>query len=134
MAFDTLCLEHSRTGERVRAPVGFSWTMMVFGPLPALLRGDLQWAVPLLAAAVAAALAGVPWLGGLPATLAAFVWNRSYLNRLVGEGFQVISAERGPLERVEAEMGRALPRFAASAASASPAGSSRAGLVRRSAS
>ena len=79
MAFATINFEkNSLTKE---APVGFSWTTLFFGFFPALIRGDMKWAVIIFAATfVTFGLAGIVF---------AFIYNRLYIQSLVEKGFRV---------------------------------------------
>ena len=79
MAFATINFEkNSLTKE---APVGFSWTTLFFGFFPALIRGDMKWAVIIFAATfVTFGLAGIVF---------AFIYNRLYIQSLVEKGFKI---------------------------------------------
>ena len=79
MAFATINFEkNSLTKE---APVGFSWTTLFFGFFPALIRGDMKWAVIIFAATfVTFGLAGIVF---------AFIYNRLYIQSLVEKGFRI---------------------------------------------
>ena len=79
MAFATINLEKS--GLIKEAPVGFSWTTLFFGFFPALIRGDMKWAVIIFAATfVTFGLAGIVF---------AFIYNRLYIQSLVEKGFKI---------------------------------------------
>ena len=79
MAFATVNLE--RSGLIKEAPVGFSWTTLFFGFFPALIRGDMKWAVIIFAATfVTFGLAGIVF---------AFIYNRLYIQSLVEKGFKI---------------------------------------------
>ena len=112
MAFDKVVVENPRTGQIRQAPVGFSWTIFFFGPFAPMFRGDWKWAIILLIfATIAAALSG-GFLGWLPGIIGAFMWNKSYLNRLVADGFQLKATERGSsLDKVDRELGYAARRI-----------------------
>ena len=61
--------------------MGFSWTTLFFGFFPALIRGDMKWAVIIFAATfVTFGLAGIVF---------AFIYNRLYIQSLVEKGFKI---------------------------------------------
>ena len=49
MAFTTVIMENPQTGAQKPAPVGLSWTVLFFGFLPPLFRGDIKWGLIILA-------------------------------------------------------------------------------------
>lgn len=99
MAFDKAILENPRTGQIRSAPVGFSWTMFFFGPFAAMFRGDWKWALIILIIAIVCGAMTAGFLGWVPGLVGAFIWNKSYLNRLVSDGFQLKSCEGGQQPR-----------------------------------
>ncbi|HGC4200298.1 TPA: hypothetical protein ACIYK5_004813, partial [Escherichia coli] len=74
-----IVMENPRTGEITNGFYGFSWTTLLFGPLPALFRKD--WLVFLIVAILNFAtfgLTGIIW---------AFLYNKNYTQRLLRQGF-----------------------------------------------
>ncbi|ENE0105020.1 hypothetical protein ABMH50_004026 [Escherichia albertii] len=74
-----IAMENRRTGEISYGFYGFSWTTLLFGPLPALFRKD--WIVFLIVLALNIAtwgFVGVVW---------AFLYNKNYTIRLIRAGF-----------------------------------------------
>ena len=111
MAFDKVILENPRTGQIREAPIGFSWTMFLFGPFAPMFRGDWKWALIILIIALIIAGITAGLLGWVPGLIGAFIWNKSYLNRLISDGFQLKATERGTsLDRVDRELGYAARR------------------------
>lgn len=84
MAYATINFHHPQSGRMKTAPVGFSWTTLFFTFFPALFRGHWLGAVIMV-------LAGLATFG-LSGIVFAFMYNRMYVNYLVGEGFKVASA------------------------------------------
>lgn len=106
MAFDKAILENPHTGQIKTAPVGFSWTMFFFSFFPPMFRGDWKWVFIILGLSIAAAAVSMGFLGWVPGIVGAFVWNKSYLDRLVSRGFQLRGTERGSgLERIDRVLG-----------------------------
>lgn len=110
MAFDTAYLENPRTGQLRSAPIGFSWTMLFFGFFPPMFRGDWKAFAIVLLGGIFLALISVGLLGWVPGLVGAFIWNKSYLNRLVADGFQLRSTQSGNLDRIDSEVGFQVPR------------------------
>lgn len=101
MAFATLHLENPRTGQLRQAPVGFSWTTMFFGFIPALWRGHWMGAIiQLVCAIVTVGLSGLVFM---------FIYNKMYLRHLLNEGFKVAGATM-PIEHIERRIGFTLPQ------------------------
>jgi hypothetical protein len=103
MASNTATLEHKVTGQRKQAPIGFSWTTFLFGPFPALFRGDLKWAAGMFIAAVVASIVFFPlvfivWIGF------GAVYNKNYAQGLIQQGYQIVSVQRGTPEQVAHEL------------------------------
>ncbi|MEO2207890.1 DUF2628 domain-containing protein [Paenibacillus pabuli] len=82
--------------------VGFSWTTLFFGFLPALFRGDLKWAVImfLIAAAIGVFTFGFgAWVSGI---VFSFVYNKIYIKELLEKGYRPANAEsQAVLERTQ---------------------------------
>jgi len=72
----------NKSGVIKQAPQGFSWTTLFFGIFPALLRGDIKWALVMFIVAVLTC--GLSWL------IFPFVYNGLYLNELLHKGYEVI--------------------------------------------
>ena len=81
MAYATIDFHNPRTGALKQAPVGFSWTTLLFGFFPALFRGHLMGALIMF-------LLGFATFG-LSGLVFAFIYNKMYVRHLLGEGFKV---------------------------------------------
>ena len=79
MAFATINL--GRDGLIKEAPVGFSWTTLFFGFFPALIRGDMKWALVIVAVGF--------FTVGLSSFVFCFIYNRLYIQSLIENGYKV---------------------------------------------
>ena len=79
MAFATINLE--RDGLIKEAPVGFSWTTLFFGFFPALIRGDMKWALVMFAIGF--------FTLGFSSFVFCFIYNRLYIQSLIENGYKV---------------------------------------------
>jgi len=71
-----------------KVPVGFSWTMLLFGPLVPLFRGDLKWMVLFLLAVVfTLPLYGIGWV------ILPFIYNKRYILNLLERGYKPADEE-----------------------------------------
>jgi hypothetical protein len=96
-------LENPNTGIIKRAPVGFSWTTLFFGALPALFRGDIKWfCLQFLIACFTANLSAIVF---------AFIYNKTFILKLLEKGFKVKDVEGGNLEDAKRKLGVNLPKF-----------------------
>lgn len=69
-------------------PVGFSWTMLFFGPLVPLFRGDLKWMVLfLLTVALTVPIYGLGWV------IIPFIYNKRYIINLLESGYKPANEE-----------------------------------------
>lgn len=102
MAYTKITMENPHTGHVRQVPVGFSWTVLLFGFFPPLFRGDWKWTVIMLLVAL------LTW--GASNIVFAFLYNKLYIRDLVGAGFVVKSAEDGTIDDVEATLKMDLPR------------------------
>ena len=73
-------------------PTGFSWTTLFFGPLPALFRGDLKWAVIQFIVHIAVGLVTAGF--GTIVTWVAFaiIYNGRYEQDLRAAGWRELTA------------------------------------------
>ena len=71
MAFATVTIEDKKNQIIKEAPVGFSWTVLFFGGLVPLFRGDWGYFFIML-------VAGIVTLG-ISGIIFAFIYNRIYL-------------------------------------------------------
>ena len=94
-----LTLQHPQTGIIKTAPLGFSWTTLFFGALPALFRGDFKWF--LIQALLSIFI--------LPTLIFPFVYNRIFLRQLLERGFKVQSTGGKKIEDLNARLGLRLP-------------------------
>ena len=83
MAFATLTLEDKKNHIIKEAPVGFSWTSLMFGAFVPLFRADWGWFFIMLVANV------ITW--GLAGILFGFIYNRIYIQNMLKKGFKVKS-------------------------------------------
>lgn len=101
MADNSILFENPHTGAVKEAPVGFSWTVLLFSFFPPLFRGDWKWgAIMFLLACMT---------GGLSALVFMFMYNKLYIKDLLGAGFKVRSVQSGTVDQVAARLGMELP-------------------------
>jgi hypothetical protein len=94
-------MRNPTTGEESTAYAGYSWTSLLFGAFPALLRGDIAAGLGVLLLIVVAG--GAAFVAGLPTYLTTgiigaiwgFFYNDIHSARLRREGYQVVAA--GPV-------------------------------------
>ena len=91
-------LRNPATGEEKIAYEGYSWTSLLFGAFPTLLRGDIALGLGLFAVivilAVGAFAAGLPtWLSsGIVGGVWGLFYNDIHLGRLRRAGFEVVTS------------------------------------------
>lgn len=101
MAYNTIYFEHQITHQARRAPVGYAWTVLFFGPLPFLARREWMWfAVMALLTVFTLHLSNV---------FLSFKINRYYINWLVAHGYRVARVKHGSAKRLARKLGMELP-------------------------
>jgi len=114
MAKQVLHLKSKHTGQMKKAPVGYSWTMLLFNFFVPMLRGDWKWAaitfILSLIFIVTLLSAGVKAAHALPVTfILGFVYNKIYIKNLINKGYEVSSVEGGEVSEVESKLKLTLP-------------------------
>jgi len=101
MAYTKLLMENADTGAQKEAPVGVSWTVLFFGFIPPLLRGDVKWGLIILAF----------WMfsAGLTNIIFMFLYNKLFIQELLGQGFRVRALDEAQRQRVVNTLGMRLP-------------------------
>lgn len=101
MAYTSIIFENPRTGAIKEAPVGFSWTVFFFGPLPPLFRGDWKFAILLFIIAL--------FTFGLSNLVFMFIYNGLYIKGLIGDGFKAKSIGSGNFDEASTKVGIQIP-------------------------
>ena len=95
-----LTLQHPNTGFIRQVPVGFSWTTLFFGPLPALRRGDLKWFFIQFI---------LDSLFIIPAFIFPFKYNKLHLKKLLEAGYKVKLVQGASMDALNFQLGLELP-------------------------
>lgn len=69
------------------SPAGFSWTTLIFGFWPALLRGDFLGALVIMI--ISAGTGFNPVLHVLASVLISVFYNYTYISRKIGKGYEL---------------------------------------------
>lgn len=98
-----LILEHPQSGIIKQAPLGFSFTTLLFPAFPALFRADykgffLQLVLNCLL---------------IPILIFPFIYNKQYVQKLLSLGFKVQSSEGIAVETARQKLGINLPTMEA---------------------
>ena len=67
--------------ELKKVPVGYSWTVLFFGPFVSAIRGDWPWAVGLLV--------GNLLSYGIFGIVMSFLYNKIYMKSLFSKGYRI---------------------------------------------
>lgn len=96
MAFTTITV--SNGVELKQAPLGFSWTTLLFGGFPALFRQD--WLTGILV------IIGCMFTWGIVGIIMAFIYNKMYAKALFNKGYWIHAMPPDMTEdRVKQELG-----------------------------
>lgn len=64
-----------------KVPLGYSWTVLFFGPFPPLLRGDFLWAIGLFIGNILSY--------GIVGLVCSFLYNKAYARSLFDKGYHI---------------------------------------------
>ncbi|MBM3568196.1 MAG: hypothetical protein FJX46_05500 [Alphaproteobacteria bacterium] len=81
-------LRHPDSGEIKTGFYGFSWTSLLFGGIPALLRGDIAMGVAAIAFGLVLGGLGQPMLSVMAILAWAWIYNKHYTRDLLNRGFE----------------------------------------------
>jgi hypothetical protein len=102
LASASVFLKNPHTGQLREAPVGFSWTVLFFGPFPALFRQDwFGFLIILLCALVTFGLSGLVFM---------FIYNGMYLRSLIRNGYAATGSS-SDLDLIQQRLGMQIPRL-----------------------
>ena len=79
MAYKKINLRNPDTGIIKEVPVGFSWTVLIFGFFTPLLRRDAKWTMIIFICSV--------FTLGLSSIVIAFIYNKIHLESLLEDGY-----------------------------------------------
>ena len=93
MAYATIRFRNEFNGHIRQAPVGYSWTTLLFGPFPALSRSDWKWGFYItIWALLTFALSNFYF---------AHRYNRDYAKMLMDNGFEIFEISDEDLAKIE---------------------------------
>lgn len=95
MAYATVMLNNGVDVKK--APIGYSWTMLLFGFLVPLFRTDWIAAIAILVASVFVPI--LPWF------IASFFYNKYYIKSLLSKGYKVSDLGGLSEEQIKAKLG-----------------------------
>ena len=101
MASASLNLKDPMSPQIKQSPIGFSWTVFLFGPFPPLFRSDWKYFAIILLAAL--------FTFGISNLVFAFIYNKLYLNDLLNSGYTTEDPEN-IVSMIEGKVGRTIPR------------------------
>ncbi|BCB05813.1 DUF2628 domain-containing protein [Bacillus sp. KH172YL63] len=78
----------NEAGVTKEVKVGFSWTTFFFGFFPALIRGDLKWAVIMFIIASVVGFFTFGFGAWIPGIIFSFVYNKIYIKELLEKGYR----------------------------------------------
>ena len=103
MAYTSIMFENPKTGAIKEAPVGFSWTTLIFGFFPALFRSDWKWAaIMFILTMITSGLSGLVFM---------FIYNKLYIRDLIGRGFKAASITSGDMDFAAGKLALQIPRL-----------------------
>lgn len=70
----------NEAGIQKNPKLGFSWTMLFFGPFAPALRGDFKWAI--ISLVLACVTFGLAWF------ILPFIYNKKYVEGLLEKGYK----------------------------------------------
>jgi hypothetical protein len=101
MAYNTIYFQNPQTGQTRRAPVGYAWTLLCFGPFVFLARKEwLLFLITLVLTVVTLHISNI---------VLSFKGNRMYIQMLINQGYRVANVKRGSVERMSKKLGIPLP-------------------------
>lgn len=101
MAYNTIYFQNPQTGQTRRAPVGYAWTLLCFGPFVFLARKEwLLFLITLVLTVVTLHISNI---------VLSFKGNRMFIQLLVNRGYRVARVQRGSVERMSKKLGIPLP-------------------------
>lgn len=74
-------------GVSKRVKVGFSWTTFFFGFIPALIRGDLKWAIIMFVLTIIIGTLTIGFGAWIPGIIFCFIYNKIYIKELLEKGY-----------------------------------------------
>lgn len=101
MAYTKVVFENPKTGQIKEAPVGFSWTVLIFSFFPPLFRGDYKWAIIIFLLAMLTFF--------LADFVFAFIYNKLYIKDLIGAGYKAKSVGMGTVEQISQKVSMHIP-------------------------
>jgi hypothetical protein len=100
MAYAKITFENPKTGSVKEAPIGFSWTTLFFGPLPALFRGHIGVGLAILVIAfITSCISNLVFC---------FIYNKMYVKHLLSQGFKMVDSSH-PRKELETKLGMTIP-------------------------
>lgn len=96
-------MEHPNTGIIKEAPIGFSWTTLLFSGFPALLRGDFKWCfIQFILTLITC---------GISQIVFSLRYNKIFVQKLLERGYKVRSVEGGSLDNAKQKLGINFPKY-----------------------
>lgn len=81
-------LINKKTNEVKTAPLGFSWTVLLFGCFVPLFRSDFKWAAIMFLATASMATFTMGFGGIIVTIIFGFIYNNLYITDLLNKGFE----------------------------------------------
>ncbi len=101
MAYNTIYFQNQQTGQTRRAPVGYAWSVLFFGPFVFLARKEwMLFVMTLVLTVLTLHISNI---------VLSFKVNRMYIQMLINQGYRVAKVKHGSVERMSKKLGIPLP-------------------------
>lgn len=102
MANGSITFENKNTGTIKIAPIGFSWTSLLWSGIPALMRGHIGMGIiQIILSMITAGLSNIVY---------GFIYNKMYIKHMIAEGSKMSSATLSD-DALKATLGMEIPKL-----------------------